>query len=124
MIDLAKFKNIEGNEKNRSEITQIGVLEAIDAYFEGDTLFSEEQIQKMVESNITKCEVYAQLAKEETEEPTTEPTPNPTEPTTEPTEPIEPTPEPTEPTPEPTEPTEPVENGDDKPQEENIEVVE
>ena len=103
MIDLAKFKNIEGNEKNRSEITQIGVLAAIDAYFEGDTLFSEEQIQKMVESNITKCEVYAQLAKEETEEPTTEPTPNPTEPTTEPTEPVE---------------------NDDKPQEENIEVVE
>jgi hypothetical protein len=81
MIDLAKFKNIEGNEKNRSEITQIGVLEAIDAYFEGDTLFSEEQIQKMVESNITKCEVYAQLAKEETEgseEPTIDPTPDPT----------------------------------------------
>ena len=108
MIDLAKFKNIEGNEKNRSEITQIGVLAAIDAFFEGDTLFSEEQIQKMVESNITKCEVYAQLAKEETEEPT-ELTPEPTEPT--------------ELTPEPTEPTEPVEN-DDKPQEENIEVVE
>ena len=103
MIDLAKFKNIEGNEKNRSEITQIGVLEAIDAYFEGDTLFSEEQIQKMVESNITKCEVYAQLAKEETEEPT---------------------PEPTEPTPEQTpETTEPVES-DDNPQDENIEVVE
>ena len=112
MIDLAKFKNIEGNEKNRSEITQIGVLEAIDAYFEGDTLFSEEQIQKMVESNITKCEVYTQLAKEETEEPA-EPTPVSTEPT-------EPTPKPTE----PTEPTEPVENGDDKLQEENIEVVE
>lgn len=117
MIDLAKFKNIEGNEKNRSEITQIGVLEAIDAYFEGDTLFSEEQIQKMVESNITKCEVYAQLAKEETEEPT-EPTP---EPTPNPTEPTEPTTEPTEQT---TEASEPVENGDDKPQEENIEVVE
>lgn len=83
MIDLAKFKNIEGNEKNRSEITQIGVLEAIDAYFEGDTLFSEEQIQKMVESNITKCEVYAQLAKEETEEPA-EPTPASTEPTSDP----------------------------------------
>lgn len=81
MIDLAKFKNIEGNEKNRAEITQIGVLEAIDAYFEGDKLFSEEQIQKMVESNITKCEVYARLAKEETketEEPTT-PTPDPTD---------------------------------------------
>lgn len=111
MIDLAKFKNIEGNEKNRSEITQIGVLEAIDAYFEGDTLFSEEQIQTMVESNITKCEVYAQLAKEETEEPA--------EPTT------EPTPVPTEPTPVSTESTtEPVEPVDDNPQEENIEVVE
>lgn len=109
MIDLAKFKNIEGNEKNRAEITQIGVLEAIDAYFEGDKLFSEEQIQKMVESNITKCEVYAQLAKEETEEPA--------EPTTEPT----PEPTPTEPT---TEPTEPVEPGDDNQQDGNIEVVE
>ena len=86
MIDLAKFKNIEGNEKNRSEITQIGVLEAIDAYFEGDTLFSEEQIQKMVESNITKCEVYAQLAQEETEDPTPDPTP---EPTPDPTEPVD-----------------------------------
>ena len=107
MIDLAKLKNIKEKEKNRSKITQIGVLEAIDAYFEGDTLFSEEQIQKMVESNITKCEVYAQLAKEETEEPTTEPT----EPTTEPTEPT-------------TEPTEPVEPIDDNTQDGNIEVVE
>ena len=96
MIDLAKFKNIEGNEKNRSEITQIGVLEAIDAYFEGDTLFSEEQIQKMVESNITKCEVYAQLAKEETDS-TPDSTPDSTEP--------------------------PIEPSDDNTQDENIEVV-
>ena len=87
MIDLAKFKNIEGNEKNRAEITQIGILPAIDAYFEGDTTFSEEQLIAMVEFNLTKVEISEQLRESSTEDqPNTEQDPQPEpEPTPDPT---------------------------------------
>ena len=73
MIDLTKFKNTEENAQNRAQITQIGVLGAIDAYFEGNTDFTEEELQRMVLNNITKIGVYAGVSKaeEDTKESTT-----------------------------------------------------
>ena len=63
MIDLTKFKNTEENAQNRAQITQIGVLGAIDAYFEGSKEFTEEALQRMVLNNITKIGVYAGVCK-------------------------------------------------------------
>ena len=65
MIDLTKFKNTEENAQNRAQITQIGVLGAIDAYFEGNTDFTEGELQRMVLNNITKIGVYAGVSKAE-----------------------------------------------------------
>ena len=86
MIDLNKFKNEKGNEANRAQITQIGVLEVIDAYFNGSKDFTEEQVKRMVSNNITKIGIFETIAAG-----TNTPTDTPT---TEPTTPVDPDPDP------------------------------
>ena len=92
MIDLNKFKNVEGNEANRAQITQIGVLEVIDAYFEGSKDFTEEQVKRMVSNNITKIGIFETVAAG-TDTPVDTPVDTPTD---TPTEPEGTDPEPTE----------------------------
>lgn len=84
MIDLNKFKNKKGNEANRTQITQIGVLEVVDAYLDGTCKdFTEEQVKRMVSNNITKIGIFETVAtgtETEDNEGTDTPTETPTEP--------------------------------------------